>query len=152
PVLLGPLFDTVGRRVMISGTYILSGVLLTITGYLFTEGALTPLTQTAAWMVVFFFASAGASAAYLTASEIFPIETRALSIAFFYAIGTGVGGIAGPLVFGNLIESAEAANVLIGYLIGAALMIAAGLIEAWIGVDAECKSLEEIARPLTEVR
>ncbi|MFH0341891.1 MAG: MFS transporter [Chromatiales bacterium] len=136
PVLLGRLFDTVGRRVMISGTYILSGVLLTITGYLFTEGVLTP----------------GASAAYLTASEIFPIETRALAIAFFYAIGTGVGGIAGPLVFGNLIESAEAANVLIGYLIGAILMIAAGLIEAWIGVDAERKSLEDIARPLTEVQ
>jgi MFS family permease len=152
PVLLGPLFDTVGRRVMISGSYILSGVLLTITGYLFTEGVLTPLTQTAAWMVVFFFASSGASAAYLTASEIFPIETRALAIAFFYAIGTGAGGIAGPLVFGNLIESAEAANVLTGYLIGAILMIAAGLIEAWIGVDAERKSLEDIARPLTEIQ
>jgi MFS family permease len=103
-------------------------------------------------MVVFFFASAGASAAYLTASEIFPIETRAVAIAFFYAIGTGVGGIAGPLVFGNLIESAEAANVLIGYLIGAILMIAAGLIEAWIGVDAERKSLEDVARPLSEVQ
>ena len=150
PALLGPLFDTVGRRKMIAGTYILSGVLLTITGYLFTAGALTPVTQTIAWMIVFFFASAGASAAYLTASEIFPMEIRALAIAFFYAIGTAVGGIAGPIVFGNLIESGSAGDVFIGYLIGSVLMIAAGVIEAFIGVDAERKSLEDIARPLTE--
>jgi MFS family permease len=150
PALLGPLFDTVGRRKMIAGTYILSGVLLTITGYLFTAGALTAATQTVAWMIVFFFASAGASAAYLTASEIFPMEIRALAIAFFYAIGTAVGGIAGPIVFGNLIESGSAGDVFIGYLIGSVLMIAAGVIEAFIGVDAERKSLEDIARPLTE--
>jgi MFS family permease len=134
---------------MIAGTKILAGVLLTISGYLFTVGALNALTQTVCWMIVFFFASAGASAAYLTASEIFPMETRALAIAFFFAIGTAVGGISGPLVFGNLIETARAADVFIGYLIGSALMIAGGLVEAFIGVDAECKSLEAIARPLT---
>jgi MFS family permease len=149
PTLLGPLFDTIGRRKMIAGTYILAGVLLTITGYLFTEGLLTALTQTIAWMIIFFFASAGASAAYLTASEIFPMETRALAIAFFYAIGTAAGGISGPLVFGNLIETARAPDVFIGYLIGSALMIAAGLVEAFIGIDAEGKSLEDIAKPLT---
>jgi MFS family permease len=148
PLLLGPLFDTIGRRRMIAGTYVLSGVLLTITGYLFTQGLLTAITQTLAWMVIFFFASAGASAAYLTSSEIFPMEIRALAIAFFFAIGTAVGGISGPLVFGALIDTARAADVFIGYLIGSALMITAGLVEAWIGVDAEGKSLEDIARPL----
>jgi MFS family permease len=149
PLLLGPLFDTVGRRKMIAGTYVLAGVVLTLTGYLFTEGALTAATQTLAWMIVFFFASAGASAAYLTASEIFPMETRALAIAFFFAIGTAAGGISGPVLFGNLIDTARAADVLIGYLIGAGLMIAAGVIEMFIGVDAEGRSLEDIARPLT---
>jgi MFS family permease len=149
PLLLGPLFDTIGRRKMISATYLLAGILLTITGYLFTQGALTAATQTVAWMIVFFFASAGASAAYLTASEIFPMEIRALAIAFFFAIGTAAGGISGPLVFGNLIETARAGDVFIGYLIGSGLMIAAGLIEIFIGVDAECRSLEDIAMPLT---
>jgi MFS family permease len=149
PMLLGPLFDTIGRRKMIAGTYILSGVLLTITGYLFTEGALNELTQTVCWMIIFFFASAGASAAYLTASEIFPMEIRALAIAFFYAIGTAAGGISGPLVFGALIDTASADNVFIGYLIGSGLMIAAGVVEMLIGVDAEGRSLEDIARPLT---
>jgi MFS family permease len=149
PALLGPLFDTIGRRKMIAGTRILAGVLLTITGYLFTEGALTALTQTVCWMIIFFFASASASAAYLTASEIFPMEIRALAISLFFAIGTSVGGISGPLVFGNLIETARADDVFIGYLIGSALMIAGGLVEAFIGVDAEGKSLEDIARPLT---
>jgi MFS family permease len=134
---------------MIAGTYILSGVILTLTGYLFMIGVLSALTQTIAWVIVFFFASAGASAAYLTASEIFPMEIRALAIAFFFAIGTAVGGISGPLVFGNLIETARAGDVFIGYLIGSALMIAAGLVEAFIGVDAEGRSLEDIARPLT---
>ncbi|MDQ3797372.1 MAG: MFS transporter [Pseudomonadota bacterium] len=149
PALLGPFFDTIGRRKMIAGTRILAGVLLTITGYLFTVGALTALTQTICWMIIFFFASASASAAYLTASEIFPVETRALAIAFFFAIGMTVGGISGPLVFGNLIETASAAIIFIGYMIGSALMIAGGLVEAFIGVDAEGKSLEDIARPLT---
>ncbi len=152
PLLLGPFFDTIGRRKMIAGTYISSGILLILAGVLFNQGALTAATQTAAWMLVFFFASAGASSAYLTASEIFPTEIRALALAFFYAIGTAAGGISGPLLFGNLIESGQAAEVFIGYAIGAALMIAAGLIEAFIGVDAERKGLEEIARPLTQVR
>ncbi|MGI9046927.1 MAG: MFS transporter [Burkholderiales bacterium] len=150
PALLGPLFDSVGRRKMIAGTYILSGLLLALTGALFAEGLLTALTQTIAWMIVFFFASAGASAAYLTASEIFPMEIRAMAIAFFFAIGTAVGGISGPLVFGNLIETGLASEVLTGYLLGAALMIAAGLVEAIIGVDAERRSLEDIAPPLTQ--
>lgn len=149
PLMLGPLFDTLGRRRMIAGTYILAGVLLITTGYLFTEGLLTAATQTIAWMVIFFFTSAGASAAYLTASEIFPMETRALAIAFFYAIGTAAGGISGPLVFGSLIETAHADDVRIAYLIGAGLTIMAGLIELLIGVDAERRSLEDIARPLT---
>jgi MFS family permease len=149
PLILGPLFDRLGRRKMIAGTYILAGVLLTITGYLFTAGALIAFTQTLAWMLIFFFASAGASAAYLTASEIFPMEIRALAIALFFAIGTAAGGISGPLVFGNLIETASATNVFIGYLLGAALMIAAGIVEIIIGIDAEGRSLEDIALPLT---
>lgn len=134
---------------MITGTYILSGVLLAVTGYLFVHGVLSALTQTIAWVIIFFFASAGASAAYLTVSEIFPIETRALSIAFFYAIGTAVGGISGPLVFGQLITTGQASEVFIGYLIGATLMVVAGLVEAFLGVDAERRSLEKIAKPLT---
>lgn len=152
PLLLGPLFDTVGRRVMISGTYVVSGVLLAITGYLFALGVLNPLTQTIAWDVIFFFASAGASAAYLTVSEIFPMETRALAIAFFYAIGTAAGGILGPIVFGVLIATQQPVDVFYGYLLGAALMVAAGLVEAWIGVDCEGQSLEAIASPLSAVR
>ncbi len=96
PLLLGRFFDTIGRKIMISGTYILSGALLAVTAYLFDQGTLTATTQTIAWVIIFFFASAGASAAYLTVSEIFPMETRAMAIALFYAIGTGVGGISGP--------------------------------------------------------
>jgi MFS family permease len=134
---------------MISGCYLLSGVLLAVTAWLFDSGVLTATTQTIAWMVVFFFASAGASAAYLTVSEIFPMETRALAIAFFYAVGTGLGGIIGPVLFGNLIATKRPFDTAIGYLIGAGLMIAAGLVEVAIGVDAEQKSLEELARPLS---
>ena len=148
PVLLGRLFDVVGRRTMISACYIASGALLALTAWLFDAGVLTATTQTIAWMVVFFFASAGASAAYLTVSEIFPMETRALAIAFFYAVGTGLGGIIGPVLFGNLIATKRPIDTAIGYLIGAALMIAAGLVEVAIGVDAEQKSLEELAPPL----
>jgi MFS family permease len=149
PLLLGRFFDTLGRKIMISGTYILSGALLAITAWLFDQGTLNATTQTAAWVIIFFFASAGASAAYLTVSEIFPMETRAMAIAFFYAIGTAVGGISGPLLFGVLIASGKRADLAIGYLIGAALMIAAGLVEVWLGVNAEQKPLEEIATPLT---
>jgi MFS family permease len=149
PLLLGRFFDTLGRKVMISGTYILSGALLAITAWLFDQGTLTATTQTAAWVVIFFFASAGASSAYLTVSEIFPMETRALAIAFFYAIGTAAGGISGPLLFGVLIASKKPGHLAIGYLIGASVMILAGLVEVWLGVNAEQKPLEEIATPLT---
>jgi MFS family permease len=150
PVALGPLFDRVGRKVMIAASYIGSGILLVGTGLLFERGLLDSSTLTLCWCVVFFFASAGASSAYLTVSEIFPMETRAMAISFNYAVGTAIGGACGPLVFGRLIESASPANVAIGYYIGAALMIAAGIVEIWLGVEAAQKSLEEIAPPLSE--
>ena len=150
-ILLSPLFDTIGRVKMIAGTYILSGVLLAIAGTML--GDLNAVTLTLFGAVIFFFASAGASAAYLTASEVFPMETRALCIAFFYAIGTAVGGIAGPLLFGRLIDAASAdkdiTQIAIGYFIGAVLMIAGGVIEIFLGVKAEGQTLENIAKPLT---
>ena len=139
PLLLGKFFDTVGRRVMITGTYVLSGLLLILTGVLFNNGALTANTLTLAWCIVFFFASAGASAAYLTVSEIFPMETRAMAIAFFYAVGTGLGGIIGPVLFGKFIEQGRG-QLVFGYYIGAGLMIAAGLVELFLGVNAEQRS------------
>jgi MFS family permease len=149
PLILGRLFDTVGRKPMIAGTYILAGLLLIVTAFLFKAGVWTATTQTAAWCVIFFFASAGASAAYLTVSEIFPMETRALAIAFFYAVGTAVGGITGPLLFGKLVETEKESQVFIGYIVGAALMIAAGIIQALIGVEAARRDLEDIATPLS---
>jgi len=149
PLILGRLFDTVGRKPMIAGCYIGSGVLLIITAYLFKQGVLNATTQTIAWMAIFFFASAGASAAYLTVSEIFPMETRALSIAFFYAVGTAIGGITGPLLFGPLIDSGDPNQLFYGYLLGAVLMIGGGIVEAVLGVKAEGQSLENIAKPLT---
>jgi MFS family permease len=151
PILLGRLFDTLGRRVMIASTYALSGILLLVTADLFDRNMLSAQTLTIAWMVVFFFASAAASSAYLTVSEIFPLEIRALAIAFFYAIGTGIGGIAGPLLFGVLINSGSRGSVAAGYLIGAALMIGAAAVQAAWGVAAERKSLESVARPLALV-
>jgi MFS family permease len=151
PLVLGRLFDVVGRRIMIAGTYLLSGAMLGVTAALFDHGVLTATTQTVAWMVIFFFASAGASSAYLTVSEIFPMETRALAIAFFYAVGTGLGGIIGPVLFGNLIATKRPGPVAVGYLIGGILMFGAGLVEIFFGVDAEQRSLEDIASPLTEV-
>ncbi len=149
PLLLGKFFDTVGRRKMIAGTYIISGVLLIITGYMFTLGVFSSLTITLAWCIIFFFASAGASAAYLTVSEIFPLETRALAIAVFYAIGTGLGGIIGPSLFGKLVESGKESSLFFGYALGGIVMILGGIVEAWIGIDAEQRSLENIAKPLT---
>jgi MFS family permease len=149
PLVLGRLFDTVGRRRMIFATYGLSGVALLITGLLFESGDLTAETQTLAWCVAFFFASAAASSAYLTVSEIFPLETRGLAIAVFYSIGTAVGGISGPLVFGHLIESASADNVFIGYAIGSGLMIAAAVVALFVAVPAERRSLEDVATPLS---
>ncbi|MFL6948807.1 MAG: MFS transporter [Xanthobacteraceae bacterium] len=151
PLLLGRLFDTIGRRPMIAFTYAASGILLAITGYLFLRGMLSPATQTLAWTVVFFFASAAASSAYLTVSETFPLEIRALAIAFFYAIGTGIGGIAGPWLFGMLIDTGSRASLFGGYILGSVLMIAAALIAWRWGVAAERKSLEMVARPLAFV-
>ncbi|BBY48650.1 sugar transporter [Mycolicibacterium arabiense] len=148
---LSPLFDTVGRVRMIAGTYIVSGLLLAVVGLFL--GSLTAVTLTLCGAIIFFFASAGASSAYLTVSEIFPMETRALCIAFFYAIGTAVGGITGPLLFGVLIENASGSGditgIAPGYFLGGALMVIAGLVEVFLGVDAEGQSLESIARPLT---
>jgi MFS family permease len=149
PLLLGRFFDTIGRKPMIAGTYILSGILLIITGILFRNGTLDATTQTIAWCIIFFFASAGASAAYLTVSEIFPMETRATAIAFFYATGTIVGGFGGPLLFGALIESGEPEQIFVGYVIGAAVMIAGGIIQAVMGVEAAQRDLEDIAPPLS---
>jgi MFS family permease len=149
PLILGRLFDTVGRRPMIAFTYIASGVLLVASGILFVRGAITAEWQTAAWMAIFFFASAAASSAYLTVSETFPLEIRALAIAVFFAIGTGVGGAAAPWLFGALIDTGSRMSVFIGYLIGSALMIVAGLIQWRWGVAAERRSLEEVTRPLT---
>jgi MFS family permease len=149
PVFLGRLFDTRGRRPMIAFTYIISGGLLAITGYLFARDLVTAQTQTLCWMTIFFFASAAASSAYLTVSETFPLEIRALAIAFFYAIGTGVGGIIGPWLFGVLIDTGSRTSVFGGYLLGAALMIAAGGIAWRWGIAAERKPLEMVARPLT---
>lgn len=151
PLTIGRLFDTIGRRKMISFTYILSGVLLLITGWMFSQGILNAVTQTICWSVIFFFASAGASSAYLTVSEIFPLETRALAIAFFYAIGTAVGGVSAPLIFGALIQTHVVQNVFYGDLIGAALMILAGVVAVFFGVNAERQSLESVARPLSHV-
>lgn len=148
PLLLGSLFDTLGRRSMIAFTYSVSGILLAVSGYLFSIGVLTAHTQTIAWMVIFFFASPAASAAYLTVSETFPLEVRALAIALFYAIGTGIGGIAGPALFGVLIDTGSRGSVFAGYLLGSVLMIAAAVIAWRHCIDAECKSLEEVARPL----
>lgn len=151
PILLGRLFDTIGRKVMIASTYALSGLLLAVTADLFSRNLLTAQTLTLAWMIVFFFASSAASSAYLTVSEIFPLEIRALAIAFFFAIGTGIGGIAGPILFGALIESGSRGSIAIGYVVGAVLMIGAACVEALWGVAAERKSLEAVARPLAVV-
>jgi len=149
PLLLAPLFDSIGRKPMIAGTYILSGVLLFGTAWLFDAGALDATTMTACWCVVLFFASAGASSAYLTVSEVFPMETRALAIAFFYAIGTAAGGISGPLLFSSLVSTGKVGDTVVAFAVGAALMILAGLVEMFLGVKAERKGLEEIASPLT---
>jgi MFS family permease len=149
PLVLGRLFDTIGRKAMIAGTYILSGLLLLGTAYLFDQGALTATTMTVCWSVVLFFASAGASSAYLTVSEVFPMETRALAIAFFYAIGTAAGGITGPLLFSKLVSTGKVPDTALAFAIGASLMILAGLVEIILGVPAERKGLEDIAQPLT---
>jgi MFS family permease len=151
PLLLGRLFDTLGRRTMIAFTYGVSGVLLALSGYLFAIGALSAQTQTIAWMVIFFFASPAASAAYLTVSETFPLEVRALAIALFYAVGTGIGGVAGPALFGALIDTGSRNSVFAGYLLGAGLMVAAAVIAWRYCIAAERQPLESVARPLAFV-
>jgi MFS family permease len=151
PLLLGHFFDTIGRKQMIAATYVLSGVLLYGTGLLFAHHMLTATTVTVCWMIVFFFASAGASAAYLTASEIFPMETRALAIAIVFAIGTLVGGAYAPSFFGALIATKSVPSIVYGYTVAAAIMIAGGLAEALFGVAAERKPLEDVAQPLSAV-
>ena len=151
PLLLGRLFDTIGRRPMIAFTYLMSGLLLALTGWLFAQGMLSAREQTLAWSVIFFFASAAASSAYLTVSETFPLEIRALAIAFFYAVGTGIGGVAGPWLFGILIDTGSRMSVFGGYLLATALMVAAGLVAAFFCVPAERKPLESVARPLAFV-
>jgi MFS family permease len=151
PLLLGRFFDTIGRKTMIASTYAVSGLLLAVIGYLFSVAVLSAQAQTVAWMMIFFVASAAASSAYLTVGEIFPLEMRALAIAFFYAVGTGIGGVLGPLLFGALIASGSRASVFVGYLIGAALMVAAGAVEWVWGVAAERQPLEAVARPLAAV-
>ena len=149
PLVIGHLFDTIGRKPMITATYVISGLLLAITGWLFHAGLLTAQTQTIAWMVIFFIASAAASSAYLTVSEIFPLEIRAFAIAIFYAIGTLAGGVGAPVLFGWMIGTGSRSTLLTGYLVGAALMIIGGLTEAWLGVPAERRSLESVAAPLS---
>jgi len=149
PLLLGSLFDTIGRKKMIAATYGLAGILLALTGWLFHAGLLTAQTQTLAWTVIFFIASAAASSAYLTVSEIFPLEIRAVAIAIFYAIGTLAGGVGAPVLFGWIIGTGSITALFVGYLLAAALMIFGAIIEAWIGVPAERRSLEHVAAPLS---
>ncbi len=149
PIILGPLFDRIGRRPMIAGTFILGGVAAVLVGWMFQQDMLSTWTQTLAWVVIFFFASAGASAGYLTVSETFPLEIRAMVIAFFYAIGTGVSGIIGPWLFGQLISSESRINVFWGYAGAGVIMVAAGIVHATMGVRAEGQALEDIAAPLS---
>jgi MFS family permease len=151
PVLLGRLFDSLGRRVMIAFTYAASGLLLLLTGYLFHAQLLTAETHTLLWSCAFFFASAAASSAYLTVSEIFPLELRGLAIAVFYAIGTGTGGLLAPTLFGMLIESRSRTALFMGYALGSTLMLMAAGVAWKFGVAAERRSLEDIARPLCAV-
>jgi MFS family permease len=152
PVVLGHAFDSIGRRPMIAGTYIVSSVLLLATGACFAQGWLTAYVQTALWAAIFFFASAAASSAYLTASEIFPLELRAMAIAVFFALGTGAGGVLAPWLFGWLIGTGSRTSVFWGYALGAALMLAAAAAALKWGVRAERRSLETVARPLSAAK
>ncbi len=152
PLTIGRFFDTIGRKQMIAGTYIGSGVMLAVTAVLFNQHVLTATTQTIAWCVIFFFASAGASSAYLTVSEVFPLEVRAQAIAVFFAIAQTFGAL-GPVLYGDLIgNGANTSRLTIGYLIAAGAMVAGGIVEIVLGIAAEGKSLEDIAHPLSMVR
>jgi MFS family permease len=150
PLLLGHFFDTIGRRTMITATYGLAGLLMAATGFAFAQGWLSAWEQTLAWTVIFFFASAAASAAYLTVGESFPLEMRAMGIALFYAFGTAIGGVVGPALFGWLIEGGNRSDIMWGYLLGAALMLVAAGTEWKLGFAAEGRSLEDVARPLSQ--
>ena len=152
PLLLGRLFDRVGRRPMIAGCYLLAETLMALSGYLFHQDVIDATAQTALWIILFFFASAAASAAYLTVSEVFPMEIRAMAIALFYAIGTALGGITGPVVFGQLIGTGDRGSLFFGYLVAAGLMVVAALVELALGFNAERRSLESVAAPLTAIR
>jgi MFS family permease len=145
PLLLGRLFDTVGRRTMISATYLTAAALITLAGWGMVQGWLTAATQTALWTLAFFFASAAASSAYLTVSELFPVELRGMAIALFYAVGTGAGGVAAPAIFGLLVQTGSRLRVFEAYLVGAGLMAIGGLVALTLGVSAERRSLEQIA-------
>jgi len=149
PLVLGHLFDTIGRREMITATYGISGILLALTAWLFHVGLLSAQTQTLAWTIIFFIASAAASSAYLTVSEIFPLEIRAFAIAIFYAIGTLIGGVFAPLLFGWIIQAGSSNMLVAGYMVAGVLMMLGAMVEAWIGVPAERRPLEHVAAPLS---
>jgi MFS family permease len=151
PLVLGRLFDTVGRRIMITATYAVSGILMVVTGWMFAQGLLGPMQQTAAWTGIFFVASAAASSAYLTVGESFPLEVRAIAIALFYAFGTGVGGVAGPALFGALIDTGSRMSIFWGYLLGGVLMVGAAVVAAFLAGNAERRALEDVAPPLSAV-
>jgi MFS family permease len=151
PLVLGRLFDTIGRRIMITATYAISGVLMALTGWMFALGWLDAVQQTLAWTVIFFVASAAASSAYLTVGESFPLEVRAIAIALFYAFGTGVGGVAGPALFGALIDTGSRVSIFYGYLLGGVLMVIAAVVAGFLAANAERRSLEDVAPPLSAV-
>ena len=151
PLVLGRLFDTIGRRIMITATYGISGVLMAITGWLFAIGVLDAVQQTLAWTGIFFVASAAASSAYLTVGESFPLEVRAIAIALFYAFGTGVGGVAGPALFGALIDTGSRVSIFYGYLLGGTLMVIAAVVAGFLATNNERRALEDVAPPLSAV-
>jgi MFS family permease len=152
PICLGRLFDTIGRRIMITATYGVSGILMALTGWMFAAGWLDAVQQTIAWTIIFFVASAAASSAYLTVGESFPLEVRAIAIALFYALGTGIGGVAGPALFGALIDTGSRLSIFYGYLLGGVLMLIAAIVAAFLVTNAERRSLEDVAPPLSAVQ